>query len=179
MNPAGYLYKRIVAATEVVSNPDVRDIYSVAGCISEDFLDYIPHWKHNGHWFFDSPKIMDSLAADLGISVVGLKLFYYRIYPLQWDDDSRTWESFEPCPDFETNIVEPVNAKREGFDVVSYAMQNSPECSPLSCNDLCEAISVNAHCLFATLEDAKRALEAGLFVGGERGPYRIIEVCSP
>ena len=30
----------------------VADVYSVSGCISENFADYIEYWKHNGHWLF-------------------------------------------------------------------------------------------------------------------------------
>ena len=117
-------------------------------------------------------------TAEVGIPLIGLKLFYYRVYPLQWDSTSKTWESFAPEPSLVTCVSEPEAAQIEGFDVVCYSMQTSPECSPLSCNDLCESVAVNEHCLFPSLEDAKQALESGIFEGGERGPYRILEVCS-
>ena len=39
----------------------VSDIYSVSGCVSKNFADYINYWKHNGYWFFDSPRIIQLL----------------------------------------------------------------------------------------------------------------------
>jgi len=65
-----------------------------------------------------------------------------------------------------------------GFDVVSFSQQNSPECSPLSCNALAQSTPVNRHCLLATFEDAVTALEAGRFDNSEPGPFRIFAVYS-
>jgi hypothetical protein len=64
----------------------------------------------------------------------------------------------------------------EGYDVVTFSVQTSPECSPLSCNNLAEGIRVNPHCLLSTFDEAKGHLEAGLFDGSEPGPYRIFAV---
>ncbi len=179
MEPAGYLYKTVAGDAGVIPHTSVTDIYSVAGCISEDFADYIINWKHNGHWFFNSPEAMDDLAAALGVRLSEMKLFFYRVYPRQWNENSRTWEAFAINPEWPTDVVEPENPISEGFDVVSYSGQTSPECSPLSCNGLAQHVRVNSHCLFQTLEEAKQALESGVFRAGERGPYRILEVLSP
>ena len=87
-------------------------------------------------------------------------------------------DNFKIC-----HATEPQHSTREGFDVVTYSVQTSAECSPLSCNglakdvcvadvsvaDVCVAdvsvpdVCVNEHCLFATFEEAKGALESGLF----------------
>jgi len=40
----------------------------------------------------------------------------------------------------------------EGFDVTTFSVANSPECSPLSCNDLAADIAVNKHCLFDSFD---------------------------
>lgn len=57
-------------AKRVVSQPDwlqangVEDVYSVSGCTSKDFADYITFWKHNGHWLFDSPNVIEQVARE-------------------------------------------------------------------------------------------------------------------
>jgi len=66
----------------------------------------------------------------------------------------------------------------EGFDVTSFVVHTSPECSPLSCNSLAEKIPTNRHCLFNTFDEAKSAIDNGMFAGAEPGPYRIIAVYS-
>lgn len=54
MIPAGYMAKRVVRKPDWLTTNRVEDIYSVSGCISKDFADYITFWKHNGYWLFDS-----------------------------------------------------------------------------------------------------------------------------
>ncbi len=174
--PAGYMYKRVSLRPNRLKGPNVRDICSVSSCISEDFCDYITYWKHNGFWFFDRPDIMESIACTESISLDGLTLFFYRIYPMQWTTDSRNWQAFGPDPAFETDVVVPKQSKQLGFDVVTYSERTAPECSPLSCNFLADCIAVNAHCLFDTLDAARSALESGAFDDSEPGPFRILEV---
>jgi len=71
MRPLGYMYKRVERRPEGLAAPAVRDIYSLSGCISEQFADYIPFWKHNGFWLFDSPAkehcLLESLDDAKGI----------------------------------------------------------------------------------------------------------------
>jgi hypothetical protein len=62
--------------------------------------------------------------------------------------------------------------------VVSFNVQTSPECSPLSCNSLAESIEVNEHCLLPSLEIAKQLLESGAFTDSEPGPFRVFGVYS-
>ena len=58
MIPAGYMAKRVQNRPNGFENTGIVDIYSVSGCISKNFADYIKFWKHNGYWFFDSPQII-------------------------------------------------------------------------------------------------------------------------
>lgn len=60
MVPAGYMAKRVVNRPDWLHSVRVSSIYSLSGCISEDFANYIDCWKHNGYWLFDSPaEILD------------------------------------------------------------------------------------------------------------------------
>jgi hypothetical protein len=178
MVPAGYMYKTIAAKPDWINALKVRDIFSVSNCISADFRDYINLWRHNGFWFFDSPSVIEKLAAEIGISLAGMKLLFYRLYPYQWDAIKGDWITYSPDPSFVTHVVEPAQSELIGYDVVTYHVQTSPECSPLSCNNLATNMPVNEHCLFDTFEVAKTAIESGRFEDGEPGPYRIIEVRS-
>ncbi len=160
MLPAGYMYKRVE-----------RGVYSVSGCISEHFADYIPSWSHNALWLFDSPAILGEVAAAHGAATNGLTLFYYEVYEQQFDGSS--WGGFEAAV---PSVVAPAFRKLEGFDVVTFSGQSAPECSPLSCNGLGELTAVNPHCLFDTIESARQALDTGFFENSEPGPYRIFAV---
>jgi hypothetical protein len=178
MRPLGYLYKQVVVRPEWMKARNVVDIYSLSGCMSKDFADYIPYWKHNGFWLFDSPRTMEKLAAEHSISLEGMKLFYYEAHEQEFDDEHEQWGPYEPVASFGTNVLEPVNKVLEGFDVTSFTFHASPECSPLSCNACAETLPTNAHCLFRTFEEATHAIESGAFVGSEPGPYRVIAVYS-
>ncbi|AWM81637.1 hypothetical protein DKL61_15540 [Gammaproteobacteria bacterium ESL0073] len=67
-------------------------------------------------------------------------------------------------------VVIPAHKTLKGFDVVSFSMGYLPECSPLSCNGLAAIIKVNKHCLFDNFDEAKAALDNGLFNNAEPGP---------
>jgi hypothetical protein len=178
MIPLGYLYKCVTKCPEWVKTPQVADIYSISGCVSEDFADYIQYWKHNGYWLFNSPAELALLAGNAGISLQGQKLFYYEAYELQYDEDEGNWSTFEPEPSFFTDVVIPARRELEGFDVATFSLGNTPECSPLSCNALAEKVPVNKHCLFESFDEAKTAVEQRAFDGSEPGPFRIIAVYS-
>ena len=47
MVPAGYMAKRVVGRPDWLTTERVSGIYSVSGCVSENFADYITFWKHN------------------------------------------------------------------------------------------------------------------------------------
>ena len=174
MIPAGYMYKKVEAKPDWLEAEKVVDVYSLSNCVSDDFADYINYWKHNGYWLFDSPAIIEEIAANENIDLSGTTLFYYEVYEYEFDEEKEEWLSFEP--DFETNVQILINKHLEGFDIATFRMHNTPDCSPLSCNSLATTIPVNEHCLFDTFIEAKNALDTGLFQNSEPGPYRIFAV---
>lgn len=176
MIPVGYMAKRVCTKPDWLKARIVTDIYSVSGCISKEFGDYIDYWKHNGYWFFNSPEIIRSLARENTIDLGGSALFYYEAYEMEFEGEH--WRPYAPEPSFETHVVAPANKQLEGFDVVTFSGRNSPECSPLSCNYLADEHPVNAHCLFTSFEEAKTKVESGAFNNSEPGPYRIFAVYS-
>lgn len=176
MIPIGYLYKNVAKRPDWLGAENVDDIFALSGCVSEDFTDYTNYWRHNGFWLFDSPSIMEELAKDHSIDLNGLHLFYYEAHEVQYNDVTKLWEPFFPEPSFVTNIQSPQNKTLEGFDVVNFCSNTSPECSPLSCNSIAKEIPTNRHCLFSTFEEAKDAIVGNVFENAEPGPYRIIAV---
>ena len=62
-----YMAKCVSVRPEWIKAEPVADIYSVSGCVSKDFADYINYWKHNGYWFFDSPEIILQLGQQNSI----------------------------------------------------------------------------------------------------------------
>ena len=171
-------------AKKVAPKPDwlkasgVAELCSVSYCISKAFCDYIKHWKHNGYWFFDSPKVIEEVARAEAVDLSGHRLFYYEVYDQQFDEGHAEWQPFVPEKAFPTNVEVPGHKQLLGFDVVSFNAQTSPECSPLSCNNLAEFIEVNDHCLLETLEQARKLLENGAFNDTEPGPFRVLAVYS-
>jgi hypothetical protein len=176
MVPVGYMAKRVAARPNWLSPEHVSSIYSVSGCISQNFSDYINFWKHNGYWFFDSPEIIMDIARENTIDLAGTVLFFYEVYELQFD--SGEWKHFEPEVSFGTDVNIPESKSFEGYDVVTFSMQTSPECSPLSCNGLAADVQTNTRCLLECFEDARRLVENGTFDDSEPGPYRIFAVYS-
>jgi hypothetical protein len=173
--PAGYMAKRISQCPDWLKAPRVEDIYSVSGCVSEDFADYINFWRHNGYWFFDSPEVIREIADEHAVPLEGTALFFYEVYEQQYLGDNE-WEDFQPESSFTTCVVAPESPRLQGFDVVTFSVGTIAECSPLSCNHLAGGVDVNPHCLLETFEYAKRLLEEGRFDDSEPGPYRIFAV---
>jgi hypothetical protein len=176
MIQAGYMLKRVVRRPDWIHAAHVKDIYSLSGCVSENFTDYINHWKHNGHWLFNSLAPIEEIARERRLDISGMMLFYYEVFETQFDEDTRTWSKFEPEQAFPTKVETPEVMQLEGFDVTTFSVGTSPECSPLSCNDLAADIAVNKHCLFDSFDQARQALECGKFDGLEPGPFRTVSV---
>ena len=176
MIPAGYMSKKVVARPEWLKADCVEDIFAVSGCVSKPFADYIEYWKHNGFWLFDSIFDIEQLCIQGNIDTSQNTLFYYEVFESEYDEFSKVWSAFKHEASFVTHIQEPVNAKLVGYDVTTFTVGTSPECSPLSCNSLATDIQVNRHCLFDTFEQAVEALEAGKFDDSEPGPYRVFAV---
>ena len=144
----------------------------------ESPIRYVQDWKHNGYCFFDSPAVIREVARAHGIDVEEMRLFYYEMHALEFDDTDRAWRPFEPEPSFATDVLVPRVKTIEGFDVVTYSCGTVAECSPLSCNGVAKEVDVNRHCLLASLDDARRLLDQGAFDGTEPGPFRILAVHS-
>jgi hypothetical protein len=178
MIPVGYMAKRISVRPDWIKAGRVADVYSVSGCVSEDFGDYVNFWRHNGYWFFDSPQTIVQLARQNSIDLTGTKLFFYEAYELEFDDAEGHWTTFKPEPSFTTQVVLPAERALEGYDVVTFYARTSAECSPLSCNSLAAEVQTNQHCLLPSLEQARQLLEDGKFMNTEPGPYRIFAVYS-
>jgi hypothetical protein len=177
MIPLGYMLKHVASpAPEWTAAPAVRAIHSLSNCVSSDFADYIPLWKHNGWWLFDTSESVKDAAASQGIASDELSLFYYEAFDEQYNDKAGCWQPFAPEPSVTTEVVPPTAATLSGFDVVSFYVGTSPECSPLSCNGLAADLPVNERCLFDTFLDAYAAIERGEFKDCEPGPYRIVAV---
>lgn len=178
MIPAGYMAKNIVARPDWLKANRVNDVYSVTNCVSDDFADYINYWKHNGYWLFNSPEVIREVSEEHSIDLAGTKLFFYEVYELEYDEDEKSWNQFSPESSFETEVSQPDAKTLEGYDVVTFYVHTSPECSPLSCNSLASEIETNEHCLLPSFENAKELLEEGKFDNSEPGPYRIFAVYS-
>jgi hypothetical protein len=176
MIPVGYMAKRVQKRPDWLRAPHVIDIFSVSGCVSEDFTDYIDYWKHNGFWLFDSPEIIKRVAKENSIPLEGTSLFYYEAHEMEFDGES--WHSYAPEPSFPTNVLLPSKKQLEGFDVVNFTARTTPECSPLSCNSLAKELPTNAHCLFASFDEAETNVSNGAFNESEPGPCRIFSVYS-
>jgi hypothetical protein len=175
MVPAGYLAKR-VQTPKGFHIDGVLNVYSVSDCVNDDFADYIKYWKHNGYWLFDSPEVIQTVARENSIQLDGTTLFYYEVYEEEFD--GRSWCPYQPQPSFPTHITPASGKKLEGFDVVTFSANTSPECSPLSCNAVAKEIRTNEHCLLATFQEAHAQLTSGAFKDAEPGPYRIFAVYS-
>ena len=176
MIPAGYMAKHVSADVAWIDAPGTVDIASVARCMSRDFADYIGFWKHNGWWFFDSPQVIRDLAREHGLELAGTELFFYEAHELELDEDTREWSGIAPEPGFQTQVVLPVERRLEGYDVVTFSLGNSPECSPLSCCRTAREMRANRRCLLPSFERARELLEAGAFDNTEPGPFRIFAV---
>lgn len=130
MVPGGYMAKRVVSKPDWLKASGIEDIYSVSGCLSKDFADYITFWKHNGHWFFDSPEVIEHVAREHSIDLAGSTMFYYEVHEQEFDDAIGQWCPYERKEVFTTNVRLPDQTNLAGFDIVSSASRNSPECSP-------------------------------------------------
>jgi hypothetical protein len=175
MIPAGYMAKRIAQRPDWLKAPGVRDIYSVSTCVSKAFMDFIRFWRHNGYWFFDDPKAIQELARENSLDMRECTFFYYEVYEMEFDEQSKEWLSFKPS-DLSTHVIPPAKKQFRGYDIVTFNAGTSPECSPLSCNHLASEMSTNTHCLLETFEEARNSLESGEFDRTEPGPFRIFSV---
>jgi hypothetical protein len=167
--------KRVSPRPEWLAAEQVVDIYSVSHCISKNFAHYIPYWKHNGYWLFDTPDVIQHLARENAIDLEGASLFYYEVYEHEFDEHAEAWREFE-ADSFPTRVVVPPQKGLAGYDVVSFELGTSAQCSPLSCDLLAKDVETNSHCLLASFEQAQELLEGGTFADTEPGPFRVFAV---
>ena len=179
MIAAGYMAKVVAIKPEWIKSATAVRICSVSNCVSDDFCDYINHWKHNGYWFFNSPRDIRGVAESDPKAAKEYELFYYELYEQQFDEKAATWVSFAPEESFHTEVAVPEQKELLGYDVVTYFVQTSPECSPLSCNNFAAKIEVNENCLLRSFDEAKHLVESGGFANSEPGPFRIFAVYRP
>lgn len=175
--------KRVEARPDWLTAVQVKDIYSVSSCVSEDFSAYVCDWtviysKPNGWWLFDTPDVIREFAKGHSIDIADTKLFFYEFYEREYDEDTKLWKPFTSDTRFKTDVHPPITKTLEGYDVVSFSGRSMPECSPLSCNSLACEIETNEHCLLPSFDCAKELLDEGRFVRCEPGPYRIFAVYS-
>lgn len=175
MIPAGYMYKKIVTKPAWLKCDHVTKVYAVSSCTSKDFVDYIPYWKHNKYWFFNDPRDMDAIIADHAITDE-FELLFYELYEKEFDEKRPTWREITGEEAFGYDVKIPAHKDFLGFDIVSYSLGTSHECSPLSCNGLCREVRVNEYCLLDDLGGAIRLTESLNEKKAEPGPYRIIAV---
>jgi hypothetical protein len=174
--PLGYMLKQVATAPEWMKAPQVERVFSVSNCVSRNFADYIPLWRHNGWWLFDSPAALHAVAADMNADVAGLTLFYYEAFEREYHEDDKTWGAIAPERDMPVNVEVPASKRLQGYDVATFRFANAPECSPLSCNALAAEIATNPLCLLDSVERARALLESGAFNASEPGPFRIVAV---
>ena len=118
----GYMAKHIVTRPDWLDTPNVQNVCAVRRCVSADFCDYINFWKHNGYWFFNSPRDIQVLSAANDVDLSGTTLFFYKAHSLQYDADSQSWESFTAHDAFLTSIIPPQKSRFLGFDIVTYSV---------------------------------------------------------
>lgn len=176
MIPAGYMAKEIFTTADKSISPDVKDVYSVSGCLSRNFVWNKPVFKHNGYYFFDTPEIIRDIAGEYDIDLSEATLFYYEVYHKQYNYDKARWESFAPDESFETNVMLPKQKKLEGYDVASFYLEQGPEHSYLSCNYMASRIKTNEHCLLEDFTETLTYVENEHFNYCEPGPSRIFSV---
>ena len=176
MMPVGYMTKRVSTKPDWLNAPLVKDIHSVSSCVSEDFTDNL-FIGRNGYWFFDTPEAVRDTALEMSLPLRKTSLFYYEAYEVEFD--GKRWRTYGPVLGIDTKVVPPRTKRLNGYDVVTFSSEGSPECSPLSCNSLAEHLATNQHCLLDTFSVAEKNIENGLFLQkGEPGPWRIFAVHS-
>ena len=122
---------------------------------------------------------MEQIAQQTGVDLSQATLFYYEVHEEEFDESIGQWRNFAPELSLVTAVRELQTKECIGYDVATFWAGNAPECSPLSCNAVAKDMAVNTHCLFASFEDAKNAVNGGAFAHTEPGPYRIFAIYRP
>src|SRR5262249_49935113 len=91
----------------IAAGRSITDIYSVSGCASRYFAEYIGFWRHNGYGLFDTPESIIDLARQHSIDLRGMALFFYEAYELEFDGATGRWTPVRPEPSFATDVRVP------------------------------------------------------------------------
>ncbi len=194
MIPLGYMYKSVGPLIRSDLPDSIVDFHTLGECSgnsTQDFANYIPFFKHNGWGLYNSPRVMQEIAVENNIDLSEMQCFYYEAYRSEFDFPERigkapakinqeswkgVWKPLLAQDAFTTDIVVPETKNLSGFDVVEHTGGSTFECSLIACSDLVHKWKLNSHGLFATFDEAKSAVETGLFHDHEPGPYRIVAV---
>lgn len=192
MLSAGYLLKHIVPQPGWldVAPKHIEDVCSVSDCVNKNVVDVQEALQNNSFGVANSPDVLRLFAEKTGADTSGAKLFYYMAYEYElesdgWKFDANSWRprSTGRSAGLEDAVEPPSDndgLELIGYDVVvcgDYGFGYLVEHSPLSCNFVADEVQVNEHCLFASLDLAVGAINAGSFGGGcGEGIYTIFAV---
>jgi hypothetical protein len=118
---------------------------------------------------------MDNIIKEQELSGE-FELLFYELYEMEFDEDEGSWQEFSAEESFGYQVTVPAQKEFLGFDIVSYSLGTSHQCSPLSCNGLCKEVDVNKYCLLDDFDQTIRLTETLNINKAEPGPYRIIGV---
>lgn len=173
MIDAGYGVMRVAPNPFPDKAPGVIEICSVSDCISHRPENWIQSWLHNDLGWYNNPADAAHMIPEgAGPSY---RLFAYRIHP----EFFRKGEPLDVhLPDNLQPEPIPQDFQSRGFDAVSRELRSTQgfDCSPLSCNDMAAEYRANAHCLFATEQEAIAAARRFSIAQPEPGDYYVVEV---
>ena len=125
----------------------VKEICSVSDCIAKGPENWIDKWKHNKLGFYDTEKLALSIIKNEKQKFL---LYAYKLFPLKFENLTANKYSIP------IKLIAYISKYTFlGYDIVCRMKDNDFfDCSPLSCNYLCETYSVNQCCLVNELENA-------------------------
>lgn len=165
----GYVMKRTSLPEDWPSSSLVTEIASVSECINSRPEGWIDFWLHNELGYYNSPADAPSIFPESDPSA---HLLAFRLFPVEFIHDHS-----KPFPLPELSVI-PLSKSFHslGFDVVSRSYSAFFECSPLSCNRLCDEVPINQYCLVDTFEAARKLAVRCALEQPEPGSYFVVEV---
>lgn len=64
-----------------------------------------------------------AIAREEKGDITGVRLLYYEVFEEEFDEIAKAWSRFGQDPSFPTAVEAPAAAQRDGYDVVSVAME--------------------------------------------------------
>jgi len=169
----GYFPKIVVARPEWLREPRVREICSVAVCVSSGPDRWIDSWLHNLFGWFNTMSEAWSVVPPEDME--RYRLFAYRLDPVFYRQGRP--EPVETPGDVRPERI-PAGFVSLGFDAFNKSSLGviGFECSPLSCNSMASEFAVNQHCLLGTLHEGHAAAARFSLEQPEPGDYYLAEV---